>query len=134
MVWSPQQVLEESSSSHNNTKPLTPIAEYGDDNDDNDCVLSMQMTPVSVKSKEESGDDDGEEAWLLKVLASCSTGSVLDERRLLSERMSFQPWHARVEHKPLGGGQVARGIIYSAMSDFRRKRRGIEPYEPHPED
>ena len=57
-----------------------------------------------------------------------------DERRELAERMSFQPWHSLAEHKPLGGGQVARGIIYREMADFRRKRRGVEPFEPRPRE
>jgi catalase len=58
----------------------------------------------------------------------------IDERRELNQRMSFQPWHATEAHKPLGGGQVARGIIYREMADFRRRRRGVEPHEPHPEE
>lgn len=36
------------------------------------------------------------------------------------EQMAFNPWHARPEHRPLGGMNRARKEIYRAMSEFRR--------------
>jgi len=36
------------------------------------------------------------------------------------EQMAFNPWHARPEHRPLGGMNRARKEIYQAMSEFRR--------------
>jgi hypothetical protein len=36
------------------------------------------------------------------------------------EQMAFNPWHARSEHRPLGGMNRARREIYRAMSEFRR--------------
>ena len=38
------------------------------------------------------------------------------------EQMSFNPWHARSEHRPLGDFNRARREIYSAMAAFRRDR------------
>lgn len=38
------------------------------------------------------------------------------------ERLSFNPWHARMEHIPLGNFNRARRAIYGAMADFRRAR------------
>jgi hypothetical protein len=34
--------------------------------------------------------------------------------------MAFSPWHARPEHRPLGGMNRARKEIYRVMSEFRR--------------
>jgi hypothetical protein len=39
------------------------------------------------------------------------------------EEMSFNPWNARPEHRPLGGFNRARRDIYHAMAEFRRARR-----------
>lgn len=37
------------------------------------------------------------------------------------ENLSFSPWHALPEHKPLGGINRARKIIYRAISSFRHE-------------
>lgn len=39
------------------------------------------------------------------------------------EEMSFNPWHALADHRPLGGFNRARRDIYRAMAEFRRERR-----------
>ena len=39
------------------------------------------------------------------------------------EEISFDPWHSRVEHRPLGSLNRARREIYSAMAELRRQRR-----------
>jgi hypothetical protein len=48
----------------------------------------------------------------------------LDEpaRASACEAIAFNPWHARVEHRPLGSLNRARREIYQAMADFRRSR------------
>jgi hypothetical protein len=38
------------------------------------------------------------------------------------EQLSFNPWHALTEHRPLGGFNRARREIYRAMADFRKNR------------
>ena len=39
------------------------------------------------------------------------------------EEISFNPWHCRVEHRPLGSLNRARRDIYPAMAELRRGRR-----------
>lgn len=39
------------------------------------------------------------------------------------EQLSFNPWHARAEHRPLGDFNRARREIYRAMSAFRGARQ-----------
>ena len=36
------------------------------------------------------------------------------------ERLSFNPWHATEDHRPLGNVMRARKVAYQASSDFRR--------------
>ena len=36
------------------------------------------------------------------------------------ERLSFSPWHALAEHKPLGGINLTRKAVYEALADLRR--------------
>jgi len=44
------------------------------------------------------------------------------ERNTFGENLSFNPWHALDAHKPLGGANLARRIIYEEMSAFRHSR------------
>jgi hypothetical protein len=39
------------------------------------------------------------------------------------EEVSFNPWHCLVEHRPLGGMNRARRLIYPALSALRQSRR-----------
>lgn len=41
------------------------------------------------------------------------------EQSQACEAMRFDPWHALVAHRPLGGMNRARRAIYKAMADFR---------------
>ena len=43
------------------------------------------------------------------------------------EQISFNPWHARVEHRPLGGFNRARREIYRAMAQFRQDHAASRP-------
>lgn len=46
------------------------------------------------------------------------------------EAMSFTPWHALVEHKPLGRTMRMRRDLYRATSMFRSQANGVKPHEP----
>jgi hypothetical protein len=43
----------------------------------------------------------------------------------LGENMSFNPWHALVDHEPLGAINRARRVIYTAISNLRRDANGV---------
>jgi hypothetical protein len=47
------------------------------------------------------------------------------ERAELAEALSFNPGHARVEHRPVGPINRARMRVYRTNSDFRHTRRGL---------
>ncbi|MFZ6864604.1 catalase family protein [Undibacterium sp. Ji67W] len=51
-------------------------------------------------------------------------------QREFGENMSFSPWHALPEHRPLGGINRARKIVYDAISKFRHEHNHVERKEP----
>ncbi|ERN42755.1 catalase [Rubidibacter lacunae KORDI 51-2] len=44
--------------------------------------------------------------------------------------LSFNPWHALPEHRPLGGINRARKVIYESISKFRHEKNNIKRHEP----
>ena len=55
------------------------------------------------------------------------------ERTLLARQLSFNPWHAIPEHRPLGNQNRARKAIYLELSRLRQSMNHephVEPVEP----
>jgi hypothetical protein len=48
----------------------------------------------------------------------------------LGENLSFTPWHALPEHRPLGGINRARKVIYDLISTFRHRENDQPRREP----
>ncbi len=53
-----------------------------------------------------------------------------DQRREIGENLSFNPWHCLPEHRPLGGINRARKVIYQAISIFRHQKNDVPHKEP----
>ena len=53
-----------------------------------------------------------------------------DEQRRFGENLSFTPWHSLPEHRPLGGINRARRVIYEAISTFRHEYNHAPRKEP----
>jgi hypothetical protein len=51
------------------------------------------------------------------------------QRSELAEHLAFSPFNALVEHKPIGGINRARAIIYQRLSDFRAEMNKISREE-----
>jgi len=52
------------------------------------------------------------------------------ELNKLGERMSFNPWHALPEHRPLGAINRARKVVYERISRVRDTMNGVPREEP----
>ena len=52
------------------------------------------------------------------------------EREDLVEDMSFSPAHSLIEHRPIGGINRARVVIYRHLSEFRHKQNNRQLIEP----
>jgi hypothetical protein len=46
------------------------------------------------------------------------------------ENLSFTPWHSLPEHRPLGGMNRARRVIYNTLSEYRHQRNDAPRREP----
>jgi Catalase len=53
-----------------------------------------------------------------------------EEQRQFGDNLSFTPWHALPEHRPLGGVNRTRKIIYQAISIFRHEYNHVDRKEP----
>ena len=53
-----------------------------------------------------------------------------DEQMQFGENLSFTPWHALAEHRPLGGINRARLKVYEAISARRHELNGVAHREP----
>ena len=52
------------------------------------------------------------------------------ELRKLGETMSFNVWHALPEHRPLGGVNRMRRVVYERISRIRNQMNSVERAEP----
>jgi hypothetical protein len=48
----------------------------------------------------------------------------------IAENLSFTPWHALEEQRPLGGINRARKVAYETISKYRHERNGVPRVEP----
>ncbi|MCA1685546.1 MAG: catalase family protein, partial [Planctomycetia bacterium] len=55
-------------------------------------------------------------------------------RMAFCENLSFTPWHAIPEHRPLGGINRVRKDVYAALSRARHDENGTPGREPEPDD
>ena len=53
-----------------------------------------------------------------------------EARRTFDENLSYTPWHALPEHRPLGGVNRARKIVYRAIPTFRHEHNKVPRFEP----
>ena len=52
------------------------------------------------------------------------------EQDKYGDTLSFTPWHALPEHRPLGGMNRGRRVVYNALSKFRHDRNNEPVIEP----
>jgi hypothetical protein len=52
------------------------------------------------------------------------------EQMAFFENLSFSPWNALEEHRPLGGINRARRVVYEDSSALRHQTTGIAPFVP----
>ena len=52
------------------------------------------------------------------------------ERNGFAENLSFNPWHALPEHRPLGNTNRIRRQVYETISEIRHTRNGVPRQEP----
>jgi hypothetical protein len=53
-----------------------------------------------------------------------------ETQRTFGENLSFTPWHSLPAHRPLGGINRARKVVYEIISSFRHEKNGVPRKEP----
>lgn len=53
-----------------------------------------------------------------------------EAQNAFGEHLSFTPWHALAEHRPLGGINRARKVVYNTISAFRHEYNKVPRVEP----
>lgn len=87
----------------------------------------QEKTPIEIMTREWKESD----APFVKVavLRIPKQDFQTSERYALAEDLSFSPAHALVEHRPLGGINRARNIVYERLWKHRMAARKKEGYE-----
>lgn len=82
--------------------------------------------------------DDASVEWDEKISPYIKVAEIrIDKQDFISlnrydfaEKLSYSPAHSLMQHKPIGGLNKARCIIYKDMSIFRHKRNNQRMFEP----
>jgi hypothetical protein len=53
------------------------------------------------------------------------------KQREFGENLSFSPWHSLPDHRPLGGINRARKVVYHVISTFRHRYNSVQLTEPN---
>ena len=52
------------------------------------------------------------------------------EQHKFCENLSYTPWHSVFEHRPLGGVNRIRKVVYTSTANLRRSINAVKPVEP----
>lgn len=98
-----------------------------------DLLVQRQTDPATMPIEDATVRwDEGVSPYVkVATLRIPAQGFESAEQSAFGENLSFTPWHALVEHRPLGGINRARRKIYEHMSVRRRESNGVTtPREP----
>lgn len=65
-----------------------------------------------------------------RLLIPAQRAWIPGESEALDQRLSFNPWHALLDHQPLGAIMRTRRTVYAAMSSFRAGQNRVPIVEP----
>ena len=74
---------------------------------------------MSVENSQDEWEDTGSTKFKTVALIKIPKQHVGEWEESMCENQSFDPWHAREEHRPLGVVNRLRKVIYPIVSDYR---------------
>ncbi|MGK3992823.1 catalase family protein [Sorangium sp. So ce1024] len=97
-----------------------------------DFLVQLQTHPTRTPIEDPTVRWSEDVAPFRKVATIVIPAQRLDQpgRAEFEENLSFTPWHALPEHRPLGGLNRARRAVYEAISRLRHERNGARREEP----
>jgi hypothetical protein len=101
-----------------------------------DFLVQLRTHPATMPVEDATAEWDETDSPYRKIatLRIARQDFASFEQRTFGENLSFSPWHAVVEHRPLGGINRARRLIYEAMAGRRLELNGVAKREPAIED
>ncbi len=101
-----------------------------------DFAVQIQTDPYKMPIEDPGIAWDETDSPFQKVATLTIPSQVFDtpERREFGDNLSFNPWRALPEHRPLGGISQARRQVYEALSIFRHERNQAARVEPSVND
>jgi hypothetical protein len=97
-----------------------------------DFTVQLQVDATGMPIEDPSKEWREAESPFLKVATIRIPPQEFDSeaQRSFGENLSFTPWHSLPAHRPLGGINRARKIVYDAISSFRHARNNVPRREP----
>lgn len=97
-----------------------------------DFMVQIQTDPYKMPLEDPSIVWDEELSPYRKVATIHIPAQDFDSPAQLQacENLSFTPWHSLPEHRPLGGLNRARKVVYQALSRLRHQQNNAERREP----
>src|SRR5262249_4140520 len=94
-----------------------------------DFLVQLRTDPRSMPIEDSQVEWDEARSPFVQVATLRIPAQDFDtpERAMLGDNLSFNPWHALPEHRPLGGINRARRVIYEALSAYRHERNLSAP-------
>lgn len=101
-----------------------------------DFLVQRRTDPSSMPIDDASVEWDASRAPYEKVATLRIPAQTFDfpEMRAFAEDLSFTPWHAVAEHRPLGAVNRTRRVIYEAISALRHECNDRPRREPEVSD
>ncbi len=96
-----------------------------------DFFVQVQTDPERQPVEDSSVEWDERDSPLIQVARVHLPVQDLDApgRDAYAEGLRFNPWHALLEHRPLGGLNRTRAVVYHSMSQERLASASVAPYE-----
>ncbi len=97
-----------------------------------DFSVQLQTNAESMPIEDPGKEWREEESPFHKVATIRILQQSFDHRQQneFGENLSFSPWHSLPEHRPLGGINRARRVIYPFISKFRHQKNKVPVKEP----
>lgn len=97
-----------------------------------DFMVQFQTDPVKMPVEDPSVEWDERVSPFITVAKIHIPRQAFDTPRQMeyAEHLSFTPWHALPEHRPLGGVNRIRRVVYERISALRHTANGVARREP----
>ena len=125
-------VVVESKEPHKDDKNYLRTSLQQTLNNEDACMeflIQQGSKGMSVENSQIEWKNEGHSAFKPVALIKIPKQRI-DEKESLCEDGSFDPWHAREEHRPLGVVNRLRKVIYPIVSEYRHQLNHPNPTAP----